>query len=86
MEQIEMELIEIIFNYRGTLIEVQIYPENDLRGVFYPVDINGKHAFTLAFNDDWTIMRESNGLVPQVEDALFRMILKQLKWELNHAT
>jgi hypothetical protein len=82
-----MELIEIIFNYRGALIEVQIHPENDFRGFLYPVDINGQYAFTLTFDDDdeWTIMRESNGLVPQVEDELFGMILKQLKWELNHA-
>ncbi len=82
-----MELIEIIFNYRGAVIEVQIYPENDIRGFLYPVDINGKYAFTLAFNEDdeWVVMRESNAEVPQVEDELFRMILKQLKWELSHA-
>jgi len=82
-----MELIEIIFNYRGALVEVQIYPGNDYRGFIYPVDINGKYSFTLCFNDndEWVVMRESDGIVPSVDDELFRMILKQLKWELNHA-
>jgi hypothetical protein len=81
-----MELVEIIFNYCGALIEVQIYPENNFRGFIYRVEINGKYAFRLAFTDDdeWMILQGSNVKAPQVGSELSRMILKQLKWELNH--
>jgi hypothetical protein len=81
-----MELIEIIFNYKGALIEAEIYPEDNCKGLLYPVNLNGVYSFTLSFNDEegWNVMRESDGMIPVVEDELFGLISRQLKWELNH--
>ena len=81
-----MKLVEIIFNFHGTLKEVQIYPENNFNRYIYSVDINGKHSFTLAMNEEGglEVIHECDSIVP-VEDSLLTMILKQLKWELNHA-
>jgi len=83
-----MEFIEILFNYRGALIEAEIRPEEDCKGMLYPIHLNGGYSFTISYNEDeeeWSIMRESDGTIPAVEDELFKIISKQLKWELMHA-
>ena len=63
-----MELIEIIFNYRGALIEAEIYPEENCKGLLYPVSLNGTYSFTLCLNveDGWSVMRESDGAIPHI--------------------
>jgi len=82
-----MKLIEMIFNYRGALIEAEICEEENCLGLLYPISLNGRYCFTICFNDDegWSVMRERDGNTPVVEDELFKLIYRQLKWELSHA-
>jgi hypothetical protein len=81
-----MELIEIIFTYKGALLEAEIHPQENYQGLLYPVNIKGRYSFTICFNEEngWYVMQEDNGTIPEVETELFTMLLRHLRWELNH--
>lgn len=81
-----MEFIQMNVDYRGATVEVKTFPEEHCIGAVYPVKMNDNYAFTI-YNDenqDWGILREDNGNVPEIDADLYRAILKQLKWELQH--
>ena len=74
-------------NYAGGNVEVKVYPDENYLGSIYPVEMEGNYAFTMYFNEEeeWSIMRESNGQTPQVENELLKKILKNLQLQLKYA-
>ena len=80
-----MELIEIIFNYKGTLIEAEIRPEKDCFGAFYLVELNGNYAYTLhcADNGKWVAIDQKDQSMPMIEGSFLQMLTNQLDWELK---
>jgi hypothetical protein len=83
-----MEFLEIIFNYKDSLIEAEIYPDEDHnhKDKLFPIHLNGSYSFTLKLNEDdsWNVMSEPDGTVPPVEDELLKILTGYLKWEVNH--
>lgn len=82
-----MELIQMIFNYCGAVVETIIQPEETIRGTVYPIDMDGNYCFTVykSDDDDWCIFREPDATVPMVESELYNKIIKQLQYELKYA-
>jgi hypothetical protein len=82
-----METIEMNVNYGGAPVEVKLYPEELFIGTIYPVEMEGNYAFTLSFNEDqeWSILREPNGITPEVDNELYKKILKNLQLQLKYA-
>jgi hypothetical protein len=82
-----MELIELIFKYKGAVMEAEIHPEENCNGMLYLVELNGDYSFTMCFSDKkgWSMMRENDRIIPAVDDELFVAISRLLKWELSHA-
>jgi len=68
-------------------VEVKLYPDENVLGAIYPVEMEGNYAFTIYFNEDdeWSIMREPNGITPEVDDELLKKILKNLQLQLRYA-
>jgi hypothetical protein len=82
-----METIEMNVTYAGAPVEVRLYPEEHFSGTIYPAELDGNYTFTLHFDeeDEWSIMREPNGLTPQVDSELLKKILKNLELQLRYA-
>jgi hypothetical protein len=82
-----METIEMDVQYAGAPVAVRLYPDELFTGTIYPVELNGNYAFTIQFTEDqdWTIMRESNGITPEVDNGLLKKILKNLELQLKYA-
>lgn len=82
-----MESIILNINYGGTLVKAEIFPEENMLGTIYPVEMNGRYAFTLMMNEDdqWLIVREPDGTTPFVENELFEKIIKKLQYQLRYA-
>jgi hypothetical protein len=82
-----MEMIEMNVNYAGGTVHVSLSPEDHFLGTIYPVELNGNYTFTICFDEEqnWVIMREPNGLTPDVDNDLLRNILKKLEQQLRYA-
>lgn len=82
------DFIHMNVHHRGGMVEVKTFPDQHCIGAVYPVNMNGNYVFTI-YNDDneeWGILREDNGESPEVDQDLYKAILKQLKWELQYDT
>ena len=81
-----MNAIQMTVDFRGGNIDIKAFPEQHCIGALYPVNMNGNYAFTIYNddNEDWGILREDNGETPEVDQELYKTILKQLKWELQY--
>lgn len=82
-----METIEMNVQYGGVPVAVKLYPDENFLGSIYPVEMEGNYAFTIYFNEEeeWSIMREPNGITPDVESELLKIILKNLQLQLRYA-
>ena len=81
-----MNFIQMNVNFKGAIVEVKTFPEEQCIGAVYPVKMNDNYAFTI-YNDEnqeWGILREENGIAPAIDNELYKEILKQLKWELQY--
>ncbi len=82
-----MEMIIMVIKYGGEMVNITIIPEENIAGTIYPVELNEKYAFTLLHNeeDEFSVMKEGNAIVPFVEAELLEKIIKQLRYELRYA-
>lgn len=82
----KMGCIQMNVDYRGGNIDIRATTEQHCVGSIYPVNMNGTYAFTIYNddNEDWGILREDNGVTPEIDPDLYKTILKQLKWELQY--
>ncbi len=82
----QTELMEIIFNYKGTIIEVEMRPQKDCYGKFYIVELNGRYAYTLHYDDEgkWLVVNGNDQSLPFVEEGFLQMLTGQLDWEFNY--
>jgi len=77
-------LIEIIFNYKGILIEAEIRPGKDCYGSFYVVDLNGNYAYTLHCDAGiWIAVNKNDGSLTQIDNDFLQILTRQLSWEIN---
>ncbi len=76
-----MNSILFILKYGGVPVDINVYTEEHILGTIYPININGSYRFTLLMNEeeDWMVLRESDGKVPVVEDDLLRSIVKKMR-------
>ncbi len=82
-----MQLIEIIFNYKGTMIEAEMRPQTDCCEKYYIVELNGRYAYTLNYNEErkWLVINdESDQSLPFIEEGFLQMLTSQLNWEFNY--
>ncbi|UAY53335.1 hypothetical protein [Ferruginibacter albus] len=82
-----MTLIEIIFKYKGGIVESEIRSEDSVDGCFYSIKLNGLYAFTLFHdnnNNNWAIVKNAEGYIPEVEHELLSILTMQLNWEMSH--
>ncbi len=81
------ELIEIIFIYKGILIEAEIRPGKDCYGSFYVVDLNGNYAYTLHCDGGkWLAVNKNDGSLTQIDNAFLQILTRQLSWELSRSS
>ena len=82
-----MQPIVLNIKYAGAEIDTQIFPEENLRGMLYPVEMNENYVFTIfqTEEDEWGIMREPNGNTPFIENELYETVIKKLRHELQYA-
>jgi hypothetical protein len=82
-----MKSIEINFRYWGDVVKADVFQEEDNRGVVYPIKLNGYYFFTLRYTEqnEWTIVKERNGITPSIDKELLSRILKPLETQLNYA-
>ncbi len=82
-----MKSIEIKFRYWGDLVKANVFEEVDKSGVVYPIKLNGDYFFTLRYNEnnEWTVVKERNGITRQIDKELLNRILKPLEQELKYA-
>jgi len=82
-----MKSIEINFRYWGDLVKASVFQEEDNRGVVYPVKLNGYYFFTVRYTEanEWTVLKENDGITPAVDKELLNRILKPLETQLHHA-
>ena len=82
-----MKNIEINVKYAGADLAINILPEENCRGIIYPVEADGKYVFTFLEDEegDWSIMKEGNANTPIVEEELYTAILKKLHYALLYA-
>jgi hypothetical protein len=82
-----MDNITIKFDYKGALVEANIFPEENCIGIIYPIEMHGNYAFTVYVNEneDWQVMKENNANIPSVDTELLNSILKKLQWQLLYA-
>ncbi len=75
-----MNSIYFDIKYGGIPVDIVVDTEEHIVGTIYPVDINGLYRFTLFMNDEeeWMVMREPDGKVPEVEEDLLKAIVKKL--------
>ncbi len=82
-----MNFIHMNVDFRGAMVAVQTSPEVHCIGAVYPVKMNDNYAFTIyndGDNEEWGILKEDNGNIPEIDAELYKAILKQLKWELQY--
>jgi hypothetical protein len=81
-----MKTIEMKVDYGGQDVDINILPEENCAGTFYPVEANGKYVFTFLEDEDgeWSVMQENNANAPFVENDLYNIILKKLHYELMY--
>lgn len=81
-----MKTIEMTINYAGQNVDVNILPEENCAGTIYPVETNGKYAFSFLEDEDgdWSVMREKDAHTPAIERDLYETILKKLHYELMY--
>ena len=82
-----MKSIEIRFRYWGDVVKANVFREEDYRGVVYPIKLNGSYFFTLRYTEknEWTIVKENNGITPAIDKELLSRIVKPLETKLNYA-
>ena len=82
-----METIEMNVHYGGAPVAIKLYPDESFLGSIYPLEMEGTYAFNLYFNEEeeWSIMREPNGITPEVDNELLKTILKNLQLQLRYA-
>ena len=81
------EAIELMVNYAGAPVNVSVLIEENVVGTIYPVELDGQYAFTLYINEDdeWSLLKESNGTIPHVDQLLRKEIIRKLKVKLRDA-
>ena len=81
-----MKTIELKVNYGGQDVDINIVPEENCSGTLYPVEANGKYVFTFLENQDgdWSLMRENDAKIPDVENVFYDTILRKLHYELMY--
>lgn len=81
-----MKTIEMTINYGGQNVDVNILPEENCAGTIYPVETNGRYAFSFLEDEDgdWSVMRENDAQTPAIERDLYETILKKLHYELMY--
>lgn len=81
------EPLELTVNYGGAPVAVTIFEEENIVGTIYPIELNGNYAFTFFINedDDWDVLKESNGIKPDIEPSLKRELLRKLRIKLRDA-
>jgi|GEM_PF-793804 len=79
--------IEISFRYWGDMVKASVFQEEDNRGVVYPIKLNGYYFFTLRYTEknEWTVLRENNGITPSIDKELLNRILRPLENKLHYA-
>ncbi|MFN0082710.1 MAG: hypothetical protein ACKVOM_09360 [Ferruginibacter sp.] len=81
-----MKTIEMKVDYAGSEVNINIQPEESCAGTIYPVETNGRYAFTFLEDDEgeWSIMREADANVPVIESELYNAILNKLHYEIMY--
>ena len=81
-----MKTITMKVNYAGSEVAINILPEQNCAGTIYPVETNGKYAFTFLEDEDgdWSVMSEADANVPIIENELYDTVLKKLHYELMY--
>lgn len=81
------EAIELMVNYAGAPVNVSVLIEENVVGTIYPIELDGQYAFTLYMNEDdeWNLLKESNGTIPHVDQSLQKEIIRKLKVKLRDA-
>lgn len=81
-----MNPIEIKIDYRGALINIKTCSDENYLGTIYPIELNNIYSFTLHLdeNEEWSIVRENNGITPTIDNDLFNNIIKKLKRKLRY--
>ena len=79
--------IEIKFRYWGDMVKANVFQQEDVRGVVYPIKLNGDYFFTLRYDEEneWMVLKEKNGITPRIDKELLNRILKPLETKLNYA-
>lgn len=82
-----MKNIEMNVKYAGADLAINILPEENYKGIIYPVEADGKYVFTFLEDEDgeWSVMKEANSETPIVDENLYEVILKRLHYELLYA-
>jgi hypothetical protein len=77
------ELIEINFDYKGSIVEAEIHRGKDGYGMFYTVFLKCKYAYTLHYSENgkWLLVNESDNSLSLVEGYFLQMLTRQLSWE-----
>ena len=78
-----MDLIELNFNYNGSVVEAEIRRGKDGYGIFYTVYLNCKYAYTLHYSENgkWLPVNENDNSLSLVEGNLLKMLTRHIGLE-----
>jgi hypothetical protein len=72
-----MKTFDLNFKYKGAIIEGSVLPEEDYSGWTYEVALTHYLTFRIYCDDngEWSLLRDSNALSPEVEPELVKKII-----------